>query len=171
MNDSEKPKPEVERDVPGALVRLPPGREFPGRPAHHTPSWVKSGATFHIRIRCAADSAQPLTAPPLAADVLAAVRHYHETTRWYAHLFLLMPDHAHALLAFPPDAAMSTAIGAWKGYLTRAHGVRWQANYFDHRIRDDKSFGEKWGYIRRNPVMKKLCAQENDWPWQWMPLA
>lgn len=159
----------VERDVPGALVRPPPAREFPGRPAHHTPGWVKSGATFHLRFRCAPDFNQSLTATTLATEVLAAVRHYHKTARWYAHLFLLMPDHAHALLVFPPDAAMSTVIGAWKSYLVRAHGVRWQPNYFDHRIRHDGEFAEKWHYIRRNPVAKNLCAHEDDWPWIWMP--
>jgi REP element-mobilizing transposase RayT len=167
MTDSAK----VERDVPGALVRPPPAREFPGRPAHHTPGWVKSGAIFHIRIRCAAGSAPPLTHPALAAEVLGAVRHYHETNRWYSQLFLLMPDHAHALLVFPPDSAMSNVIGAWKSFLVRAHGVRWQPNYFDHRIRHDDEFGEKWHYIRRNPVVKNLCVKEDDWPWVWLPSA
>jgi putative transposase len=167
MNNSAK----VERDVLGALGRLTPVREFPGRPAHHTPGWVKSGAAFHIRIRCGTDNPRPLTADPLATEVLAAVRHYHETARWYAHLFLLMPDHTHALLAFPSDAAMSSVIGSWKSYLAREHGVRWQPNYFDHRIRDGKSFAEKWDYIRRNPVVKNLCAAEDDWPGQWMPTA
>ena len=160
----------VERDVPGALSASARAsdRDFPERLAHHTPGWVKSGAIFHIRIRLAPGSNLSLTTPALAAEVLAAVRHYHTTGRWFAHLFLLMPDHTHALLSFPPDAAMSTVVGAWKSYLTRAHSVRWQVNYFDHRIRHDKELAEKWDYIRRNPVVKNFCAQEADWPWQWV---
>lgn len=44
-------------------------------------------------------------------------------------------DHLHALLAFPPDRAMAQTVGRWKIYCARALSVRWQENFFDHRIR------------------------------------
>ena len=74
---------------------------------HRTPGWISDGETFHIRIRVDRSQPIPLTAPALAAALLDSVRIYHERTRWHCSLFLLMPDHLHALIAFPPPSAMS----------------------------------------------------------------
>lgn len=76
-----------------------------------------------------------------------------------------MPDHAHALLSFPPDRQMSRVIGGWKSWHARNSGIDWQDNYFDHRIRSDDEFQQKAAYIRRNPVAKGLCQRSEDWPW------
>jgi len=78
-----------------------------------------------------------------------------------------MPDHAHALLSFPIEAQMSRAIGDWKRYTARRPGIKWQTNYFDHRIRDGHGLAEQYAYILRNPVVKELCADEAAWPWVW----
>ena len=82
-------------------------------------------------------------------------------------MFLLMPDHAHALLAFPREPGMSVVLRNWKRGAARLQGVRWQENYFDHRIRSKAEAQEKWLYIRRNPVVKGLCSKEEDWPHWW----
>lgn len=82
---------------------------------------------------------------------------------------MLMPDHVHALLAFPVESRMSRVIGEWKHYASRQWSICWQANYFDHRIRDGHSLAEKYRYILRNPVVKGLCQREEDWPWVWQP--
>jgi REP element-mobilizing transposase RayT len=71
-----------------------------------------------------------------------------------------MPDHLHALLAFPPDKKMSNVIDTWKSFHAKQSDISWQANYFDHRIRTDAELEEKAAYIRRNPVVKGLCAKE-----------
>jgi REP element-mobilizing transposase RayT len=141
-------------------------REYPGRLHHNTPGWVKDGAIFHLRIR-AGKHQQPLTAPQLATDLLAAVRRYHDLGYWWCELFLFMPDHAHALLAFPAEPGMSETLRNWKRGTTRFQHVDWQDGYFDHRLRDNESVAEAWHYIRRNPVVKGLCATEDDWPWWW----
>ena len=60
---------------------------------------------------------------------------------------------------------MSDTIGAWKGFLSKKADIRWQDNYFDHRIRSDKELVEKMSYIRCNPVVKGLCKRPEDWPW------
>ena len=83
--------------------------------------------------------------------------------------YCVMPDHVHGILAFPGDAALSVTVGAWKKYLACAQGIRWQANFFDHRIRSPVESRETWDYIRRNPVVAKLCAHEDEWPWQFTP--
>lgn len=134
---------------------------------HEVPGWVKSGAVFHIRVRVAKEQAVPLTDPKVGDGLLAAARDYHERGVWHCRLILLMPDHLHALLAFPAERAMTKAVGAWKRYANRAFGVKWQVNFFDHRIRSDDELTDKWAYILRNPVVKGLCAGEQAWRWSW----
>ena len=139
--------------------------DYPDRLSHTVPGWVNRGAIYHIRIRAKPDSPFPLTNESIARSLLDSARRYHTDARWYCLLFLLMPDHLHALLAFPPEQDMSGTIGAWKRFQSRQQGAHWQKNYFDHRIRDARQLEEKAAYIRRNPVVKNLCATESDWPW------
>jgi putative transposase len=145
--------------------------DYPQRLHHAVPSWVKAGACFHIRLRVPPDQlvARPLTHPEIAPGLLAAARFYHERQRWHCRLFLVMPDHIHALLAFPMESHLSRVIGEWKHYAARQWGIRWQTNYFDHRIRDAAGLAQKYAYILRNPVVKELCQKEDDWPWVWQP--
>ena len=144
---------------------------YPQRLYHAVPSWVESGSCFHIRLRVA--HAKPdspsLIETRVAHGLLAAARFYHERQRWHCRLFLLMPDHIHALLVFPKETGMSRLIGEWKHYASRQWGIAWQTNYFDHRIRNASELAEKYAYILRNPVVKGLCQREDDWPWVWQP--
>jgi hypothetical protein len=61
---------------------------------------------------------------------------------------------------------MSDVVGDWKRWHTLHSGVEWQENFFDHRIRTDAEWEEKFRYIRNNPIVKGLCARPADWPWQ-----
>ena len=132
---------------------------------HAVPSWVGDGAVFHIRVRIAPDYHESLTEPRLAKALLKSAAYYHEMSRWYCHLLLLMPDHLHALLSFPADINMIMALGRWKAWQRRTLGIDWQVNFFDHRIRNNPEFELKAHYIRQNPVVKGLCATPDSWPW------
>ena len=132
---------------------------------HTVPSWVKPGAIYHIRIRCAENNERLLTTPHIAGSVLQSAAFYHRDRKWYIRMFMLMPDHLHALISFPPDKRMSGVVGSWKGYNNRKNGIIWQENFFDHRIRNDAALDEKAAYIRNNPVAKCLCTTPGDWPW------
>lgn len=139
-----------------------------GKLHHKTPAWVPAGARFHVRI--SADVSQhPLSDPVFAVRLLSAAIFYHGQQRWHAWLFLLMPDHLHAVISFPKEAAMSRTVGDWKKYQTRELGIKWQDGYFDHRLRNDDEFAEKCHYIRMNPVRAGLCAALDDWPWMIEP--
>jgi REP element-mobilizing transposase RayT len=130
---------------------------------------VKDGGLFHLRFRTAVSQAPPLTHPGLASDLIAAAKRYHVLGHWWCKLFLVMPDHIHAMLAFPRAPGMSATVGGWKRGVARFQGVQWQKNYFDHRVRNERESRETWEYICRNPVVKGLCAGEDDWRWRWSP--
>ena len=49
-------------------------------------------------------------------------------------------------------APLSNIVRDFKRITARRTGVRWQRNYFDHRVRKDESLAEKVDYILNNPV-------------------
>ena len=144
-------------------------RGFPSKLHHEVPHWVETGALFHIRIAVDREKEQgPLTGTPLAQALLDSARFYEIKERWYITLFLLMPDHLHALLSFASDESMSKIVGDWKHFQTRKLRIIWQEGYFDHRLRDDErgeQLSAKMNYVRHNPVAAGLCIRTEDWPW------
>ncbi len=152
-----------------------PYRGFPAKLHHEVPGWVESGAIFHIRMALDHEKKQrSLVAPSLAAALLDSARFYESKGRWYITIFMLMPDHIHALLSFRSDQAMSRIIGDWKHFHAANNSVKWQEGYFDHRLRDDErgeQLSAKIEYIRQNPVAARLCARTDDWPWRIDPFA
>ncbi|HEY2681003.1 MAG TPA: hypothetical protein VGI59_06740 [Candidatus Udaeobacter sp.] len=40
----------------------------------------------------------------------------------------------------------------------------WQRGIFDHVLRSDESYAEKWNYVRANPVRAGL-VNDPDWPY------
>ena len=45
-------------------------------------------------------------------------------------------------------------------------GNIWQEEFFDHVLRSDETYSQKWDYVRENPVRAGLVARVEDWPWQ-----
>jgi hypothetical protein len=41
----------------------------------------------------------------------------------------------------------------------------WQRGFFDHILRSEESYRQKWNYVRDNPVRAGLVANANDWPY------
>lgn len=88
-------------------------------------------------------------------------------------LYMIMPDHIHLFVAFSPKSPpLSKWVKALKGDLskqlreTSGEGTHWQKDFFDHVIRSDESYQEKWEYVRMNPVRAGLVARPEDWPYQ-----
>jgi REP element-mobilizing transposase RayT len=120
---------------------------------------------FFITVCCETRGTNQLCHPVLAAKLLEAVRFYHTRGDWYARLFLLMPDHVHALIAPAPDKTLGRLLGDWKRFTSTQHGLAWQKNFIDHRLRSDESWDEKVTYIRMNPSRAGLVAREEQWPY------
>ncbi|MGC2626723.1 MAG: transposase [Candidatus Udaeobacter sp.] len=88
-------------------------RGFPERLHHWVPHWVEPGALFHIRMGLGREKQQrTLIDPSLAPALLDSATLYEANMRWHMTLFLLMPDHVHAVLSFPRDKSMSEIIRA-----------------------------------------------------------
>ena len=130
---------------------------------HRPPSWVESSALFFVTVCCQQRGTNLLCVPEAAAIILNAAEYYHAHKRWYLALMVLMPDHVHAIVALPPYEEMSRVIRSWKIYTSRETRVRWQRDFFDHRLRRDESFEQKATYILENPVRAGLVRSADDW--------
>jgi putative transposase len=97
--------------------------------------------------------------------IFETARRYHGARRWYLVLLLLMPDHLHMLVGIEGDASLSSTIRDFKRATARFASVRWQRNFFDHRIRQDESLRQKEDYIRENPIRAGLMMPGNKWPY------
>jgi REP element-mobilizing transposase RayT len=69
--------------------------------------------------------------------------HNHENLLWHCRLCLLMPDHLHAIIAFPSEPGMKTLVTNWKKFVAVKFGVKWQRDFFDHRLRNHHQLHEK----------------------------
>jgi len=143
------------------LEKLPQRKILP----HEIPSWVKQGTLYFITICGLPRGYNQFCRREIGENIMASAQLYHDQFKWWVHLFILMPDHIHGLIAFPRDKSIKKLIGAWKGYLTKQNGICWQRDFFDHRLRKEESIEEKVFYIRHNPVRAGLIDRYEDWPY------
>jgi len=71
----------------------------------------------------------------LASAVLAATEHNHQNLVWHCRLMLLMPDHLHAIIAFPREVGIKKIVTDWKHFWRVSIKIEWQRDFFDHRLR------------------------------------
>ena len=125
---------------------------------------------FFITIKCEVRGGNQLCHAGRADAVLAAARFYHDKLKWRCRLMLLMPDHVHAIIAFPGKASMRGIVGNWKRFLTTHEKTNWQDDFFDRRLRNRHEELETIDYILKNPVRQGLCERVETWPWVYRPV-
>ncbi|GEM_PF-457986 len=135
---------------------------------HGVPVWVGDGAVFFVSVNCRERAVNSLCREPTAEAIRASVEFRMARGDWWVHLLLLMPDHLHMLVSFPRDRDMRVTVGKWKEYVAKQTGVRWQRDFFDHRLRTEASREEKAVYIRANPMRAGLIKAGEVWPYQWV---
>ncbi len=85
--------------------------------------------------------------------------------------YVIMPDHLHLFVR----GDQSFVLGVWvkglkrailKASLSQSQGFSWQPGFFDHLLRNDESYAQKWEYVRENPVRAGLVKFAQEWPYQ-----
>jgi putative transposase len=138
---------------------------------HALPSWVDSSAIFFVTINSRARGVNYFCIEDVSRPIFDAAHQYQIEQRWFCEVLLLMPDHLHMLVSVPWNKELVEIIGPWKQWLARAHKIKWQENFFDHRLRRDESGEAKWLYICQNPVRAGLIDKSEEWPWIWTPMS
>lgn len=146
---------------------LPKRKRLP----HDVPLFVDpSQEVYFVTICCAERGRNQLATANVASELFKSVAHQNEQRVWFAHLFMLMPDHVHALLSFPREARpIKEVIRLWKHWTAAKLGIVWQRDFFEHRLRHDESRREKADYILSNPVRAGLVANASEWPYAKWP--
>jgi len=134
---------------------------------HDVPSWIDpSQELYFITINCLSRGPNQLCLPERGEALLESACFRHAQAHWFIHLFLLMPDHLHAILSFPKAGpGIQRTVSSWKGWTAKQCRIEWQRDFFEHRLRNDESASQKWDYIRRNPVRVGLVKEPVEWPW------
>ena len=133
---------------------------------HEIPPWVDpQREIYFITINCKLREANQLATDRIAQALFETVRHRQEQGLWWPYVFLLMPDHVHSLISFPPsDKPIQLIVSKWKEWTAKALGIGWQRDFFEHRLRHEESRRDKADYILRNPVRKSLADRPDAWP-------
>ena len=86
--------------------------------------------------------------------------------------YVIMPDHINLFVRGGANFSLGAWIGLLKQALARAAklsrqmGQVWQEGFFDHILRSDESYSQKWNYVRENPVRAGLVTSAEEWPYQ-----
>ncbi len=97
---------------------------------------------------------------------------WRQADRWRVGRYVLMPDHIHFFCAPADDVTpLKKWMEYWRNAVTRTWSVKaqkplWQRDYWDRQLRHGESYGEKWEYVRNNPVRAGLVARPEDWQYQ-----
>jgi REP element-mobilizing transposase RayT len=124
------------------------------------------GETYFITICCIPRGVNQLARKEIWQGIDETISYRESNGDLRCGLALAMPDHFHGLFGFPETKSMDQVITAVKSWMAGKHGIRWQRDFFDHRIRNPESAAEKAHYIRMNPVRAGLVERTEDWPYQ-----
>jgi putative transposase len=90
----------------------------------------------------------------------------------YVGAYVIMPEHLHLFVALEQTRRLSNWMKSLKNSLSkalRATAIRaphWQKGFFDHVLRSDESYSQKWEYVRDNPVRAGLTKTWEEWPYR-----
>ena len=85
--------------------------------------------------------------------------------------YVIMPDHMHFFVCGGPEFKLEQWVNGLKRSMSVTLGATkkspiWQPGFFDHLLRNDESYSQKWEYVQNNPVRAGLVSQAEEWPYQ-----
>ena len=129
---------------------------------------------------------QSWLASPQRRDLFLAVfEEVRQRYRFVAVGYVVMPDHIHLLISEPERGDPSGVMQAIKQGFSRrvlkslrkrrvatqqelfAVGAEhvWQRRFYDFKVWTARKRVEKLGYMHRNPVVRGLVQEPEQWPW------
>ena len=135
-------------------------------------SWVFTSDPVYFVTACTAKRQRILAKPEIHHAFIEFTQ--RATARnVYVGRYVLMPDHLHLFVAFGPGSqSLSDWVKSLKNSLSktlRPQGTtapHWQKGFFDHMLRTEESYQQKWEYVAQNPVRAGLVQSAEDWPFQ-----
>jgi REP element-mobilizing transposase RayT len=104
----------------------------------------------------------------IAGIVANALKHF-EDERYDLLAWCVMPNHVHVVVRPREGLELADILHSWKSFSAKEankvlgrKGELWQAEYYDHLIRDEKDFEHCVEYVLRNPEAARLKG------WKWV---
>jgi putative transposase len=137
---------------------------------HDIPFWVDSAKSLYfITICCNPPRKNQLATAHVARAVIESIAHRNDSQIWFVKVAMLMPDHIHMLVSFPQsDTRMKTVVSKWKEWNAKTCRVKWQRDFFEHRLRNEENERQKANYILANPVRAGLVDHWENWPYRFV---
>jgi putative transposase len=136
--------------------------------------WIDSPIYFITT--CTNNRRQVLARDEVAKVLIDEWREAYGRHGWAVGRYVIMPDHVHFFCRPERDGErLSEFVGFWKSYTSRkvsalgppqsspAATTLWQREFFDHILRSDESYSQKWNYVRDNPVRAGLVCSAEAW--------
>jgi len=123
-------------------------------------------------ITCCTHERRTLLTNPVMHDAFRAFCDLARQRNVLIGRYVIMPDHIHFFVDLPDEIKISMWMKSLKNCLSKAlrhsgkQAPHWQKGYFDHVVRSEQSYEEKWIYVRENPVRKGLISEAKMWPYQ-----
>lgn len=137
------------------------------RIAHEKPEWRNWDWVCLLTVCSRPRNTSQLVEPVVADRIREQLTFHHEAGTWRLHAAVVMPDHVHVPLTVPAWLDLAGVVRSWKRYLARTHGVVWQRDFHEHRLRREEHLTAKFDYVRQNPVRAGLVQHAEDWPYFW----
>lgn len=83
--------------------------------------------------------------------------------------YIIMPDHLHFFVRGDNHFDLVKWVNGLKRAMSVAVGATtdrplWQPGFFDHVLRNEESYAQKWDYVQQNPIRAGLVNSAAEWP-------
>ena len=115
----------------------------------------------------------------IAKAVIEALE-YYQNKRYILLSYCIMPNHVHTVFQLQKESngeiySLAKITQNWKRYsakqinnILNKEGSLWQAENYDHIIRNEKEFAFYIEYTLENPVKARLVNKWTDWKYSWL---
>jgi putative transposase len=142
-------------------------REYPKLPPRLR--WIFAHNPLFFVTFCTYERRKLLASDPVHTAFVSFATRAHLEQNVAVGRYVIMPDHVHLFVRRPNDLELGRWVGMLKQTLAKqiAPGTSpiWQRGFFDHVLRSDESYGDKWNYVRENPVRAGWVTKADDWPY------
>ena len=130
----------------------------------------RSNTDYFLTI-CTNERRTGLTNPEVAHGLREEIEAIECAAHWTIRGAVIMPDHLHLLFTLHSGLPLGRAIARLKSKTKPAlstASIRWQGNYYEHRLREGDPLEAVILYISLNPYRAGVIAPSENYPWFWL---
>jgi len=132
---------------------------------------VSRPGTDYFLTLCTDERKTGLTNPAVANTLRNEIEAIERAGYWTIRGAVIMPDHLHLLLTLRDRLPLGRVVARLKSNskpALSAVALRWQGNYYEHRLREGDALENVLRYISLNPYRSGLIAASENYPWFWL---